>query len=89
MHKKAFALFLLAACGTTPLPAGAVCKATLDCEAELSCLDLGQFNGTACTVIGKSCTKTCTDDAGCASLGTNFKCFATCSTDKVCALVAQ
>jgi hypothetical protein len=83
------AALALAACGTTPLPAGAVCKATADCEADLSCLDLGQFSGTTCTVVGKSCTKTCADDAGCASLGANFKCFASCGTDKVCAMVAQ
>jgi len=78
----------LAGCGTTALPAGARCTATVDCETDLSCLDLGQFSGSVCTVPGKTCTTTCTDDASCAPLGANFKCFATCGTDKVCAMVA-
>lgn len=75
----------LAACSSSStLPAGAVCKANGDCDTPLSCLDVAQFNGSACTVVGKSCSHTCTDDASCAGLGSNFKCFATCTTDKVC-----
>jgi hypothetical protein len=79
---------LISGCADSPLPAGAVCKATADCDTDLMCLDVAQFSGTACTVVGKSCSKTCTDDPSCASLGANFRCFATCTADKACEMVA-
>lgn len=79
----AIALFA-AACGTNPLPAGAVCKQASDCESGLGCLDVAQFSGSACTVVGKACSKTCTTAADCASLGSNFQCFAGCGADKTC-----
>ena len=79
-------LLAIAACGTTPLPAGAVCKTTADCESNLMCLDFAQFSGSNCMTVGKSCSTTCTDDASCAPLGTNFKCLATCTTAKACAM---
>jgi hypothetical protein len=83
-------LFAIAACGTTPLPPGAVCKATADCESNLMCLDVAQFAGSACTTVGKSCSTSCTTDASCASLGSNFKCFATCTAGAMaCEMVAN
>lgn len=75
---------LCVACGTSPLPPGAVCKQSSDCESGLGCLDVAQFNGSMCTVVGKSCSKTCTGDPDCAGLGSNFKCFAGCGADMTC-----
>jgi hypothetical protein len=76
------------ACATDPLPAGAVCQATADCKSGLSCLDLAQFNGTMCMVVGKTCSTTCATDPDCAPLGANFRCFAGCGADKVCGQIA-
>jgi len=84
MLKLAIAIAALGACGTTALPAGAVCKATADCEADLMCLDVAQTTGGSCTVVGKACSVVCQNDMGCAMLGTNFKCFSGCGTDKFC-----
>lgn len=81
---RSIALVLLAACGTSSLPAGAQCAQTSECESGLMCLDLAQFTGTTCTVVGKACSLVCQDDTGCASLGSSFKCFAGCGTDKTC-----
>jgi hypothetical protein len=78
-----------AACSTGPLPAGAVCDQAADCESTLSCLDIAQINGTTCTVVGKTCSITCSVDGDCATLGTNFRCFAGCGVDKVCGEVAS
>src|SRR5512135_83384 len=72
----------LAACGTSALPAGAVCKQTSDCESDLQCLELGQFSGSACTVVGKVCSKVCSTSTDCASLGSSYMCFASCGADK-------
>jgi hypothetical protein len=77
-------LITLAACGTSQLPAGAQCSQSADCDSELSCLDLAQFSGTTCSVVGKTCSKVCADDTGCASLGSNFKCFAGCGSAMTC-----
>lgn len=74
----------LAACGTSSLPAGAQCSQTSDCDTDLMCLDLAQFTGSACSVVGKTCTKVCTGDPACTSLGSNFKCFAGCGSDMTC-----
>ena len=81
-----FALLFLVACSSSStLPAGAVCKATADCDKGLMCLEVAQFgSGSACTVIGMSCSLPCTDNSSCSSLGSSFACFATCSTDKDC-----
>jgi hypothetical protein len=84
MHRLVIAIAALGGCGTTALPAGAVCKQTADCEADLMCLDIAQINGTTCTVVGKACSVVCLDDMGCAMLGPKFKCFAGCGTDKFC-----
>ncbi len=82
--KAALLVLALGACATSPLPPGAVCKQTSDCESDLMCLDVAQFSGSTCTVVGKSCSKVCTIDTDCASLGANFKCFAGCGADKTC-----
>ncbi len=78
----------LAACSSSSLPAGAVCDQTSDCDDGLTCVELGQFTNQTCTVVGKVCTVTCADDTGCAALGADFKCFATCGADKICGEVA-
>jgi hypothetical protein len=74
----------VAGCATNTLPAGAKCSATADCDSGLMCLDVAQFAGTTCTVVGKACSIVCTGDPGCTSLGTNFKCFAGCGADMTC-----
>lgn len=74
----------LAACGTSGKPASAVCSQTSDCESGLDCLALAQFNGSACTVVGKVCTHTCQVNGDCGDLGSNFDCFASCSGSSVC-----
>ena len=80
---RILALLLVAAC-TSGSPAGATCKTNSDCESPLKCLDVAQYAGTNCTVIGHACSQTCVDDSGCASLGTNFHCFAGCGTAMFC-----
>jgi hypothetical protein len=77
-------LAALAACSTSSLPAGAQCSQTSECDTDLMCLDLAQFTGSACSVIGKTCSKVCADDTGCTSLGSGYKCFAGCGSDKTC-----
>lgn len=77
-------LIALASCGTSSLPAGAECHATSECDTGLDCLDLAQFAGSACTVIAKTCSKTCTGDPGCADLGAGYKCFAGCGSAMTC-----
>jgi len=84
---KALAFAALVACSSSPLPAGAECSASSDCDKGLMCLGVAQFTGSACTTVGKTCSTTCTDDPSCAPLGSAFKCFATCTTDKVCGKV--
>ena len=77
-------LLATAACGTTLLPAGAVCDQTADCEAGLDCLDVAQINGSTCTVVGKACTTTCLTTPDCTELGAGFMCFAGCGADRTC-----
>ena len=89
MKLVAMVMFVVAACGTDSLPAGAVCKQTSECESGLMCLDVAQFSGTSCTVVSKACSITCTDDSGCASLGSSFRCFAGCGAEKFCGMIAQ
>jgi hypothetical protein len=83
------AAFVLAACGTDLLPAGAVCDATDECETSLMCLDVGQVSSSGCTVVGKACSIVCTDDSSCSTLGSNFRCFAGCGSEKICGELAQ
>ena len=79
-----------AACGGVgaSLPAGASCASSDACAGGLTCLDVAQVNGATCTVVGKSCSKVCTGDGDCATLGASFKCFAGCGTDKTCEATA-
>ena len=84
MLRTALLGFVVACTSSSTLPAGAVCKATSDCDKGLQCLDVAQINGSACTVVGKSCSIPCTDNTSCSSLGSNFLCFATCTADKDC-----
>jgi hypothetical protein len=79
-----FLIVSLVACGTSSLPAGAQCQQASECDTGLDCLELAQFNGTTCTVVGKACTTTCLDDSGCAALGSDFRCFQGCGTTKTC-----
>jgi hypothetical protein len=78
----------LVACGTSSKPAGAVCTDSSECEATDSCLELGQFSGSACTVVGKVCSKNCTTNSDCAELGPSFMCFASCGSAMVCGATA-
>lgn len=80
---------LVCSCGTSALPAGAVCDATSDCDDGLTCLEFAQITGTSCMVVGKQCSTTCIDDTSCAPLGANFRCFATCTADKMCGELAS
>ena len=84
MRKAIWVVVLLGACGTDPLPAGASCKVNADCKTGLDCLDVAQFNGSACTVVGHACSITCTTTADCASLGSNFMCFGGCGSAMFC-----
>ncbi len=83
----AFTLTLLFGC-MTKLPAAAECTESSACDTGLSCLDVAQFSGGSCTVVGKECTIVCTGDGDCASLGSNFKCFAGCGSDMTCSETA-
>ncbi len=82
-------LALVCSCGTSSsdLPAGAVCDETADCDTGLMCLDFAQVTSTSCMTIGKLCSTPCVNDASCAPLGADFKCFATCTAEKVCGQV--
>ena len=84
---RALTFVALVGCSTSTLPASAACSASSDCDKGLMCLDFAQINGSACMNVGKQCTIACTDDASCASLGSAFRCFATCTADKVCGKV--
>ncbi len=85
-----FTLFVcvgLTACSSLslPLPAGAVCNADADCASGLMCLDFATVaSDGGCTVVGKGCSKSCTTDADCTSLGAKFMCFAACGGTRTC-----
>jgi hypothetical protein len=65
---------------------GEACDGGKTCKTGLSCLPflLAQPSG-ACTSSGDVCSKTCTDDAGCADLGPKAKCFG-CGETRTCGL---
>jgi hypothetical protein len=85
---RVLVVVVLAACGTDAKPAGGVCDQTSDCALGLDCLEIAQFNGSACTVVGKTCSNTCMNDTDCFTLGSNFHCFATCGSAMVCGATA-
>ncbi len=89
--RRVLLVALVCSCGTSSsdLPAGAVCHETADCAPDLMCLDYAQVTSTSCMTLGKLCSTTCVNDASCAPLGANFKCFATCTADKVCGEVVS
>ncbi|MEO6419067.1 MAG: hypothetical protein ABIP39_06655 [Polyangiaceae bacterium] len=64
---------------------GATCSVDSDCNSG-SCLELGVFDGDggSCRNAGKACSKACSIDGDCASLGANFKCFEGCGAAKSC-----
>jgi hypothetical protein len=77
-----FIATLLTGCSTSPVGsngAGEVCGSTSEC-ATGSCLGLAVYppDGGACSVAAMACSKTCSDDIDCASLGTSIKCFDGC-----------
>jgi hypothetical protein len=83
-------LVALAACTSSSLPAGAECSGSsaTDCDDGLSCLAFGEFVGSACNVVGDMCSKTCGSNGDCATLGTNFMCFASCGSAMICGAAA-
>ena len=75
----------LVACTSSSPPAGAECSGSgADCGDGLSCLQFGEFVGSACSVVGDMCTKTCGSNGDCAALGSNFLCFASCKGAMIC-----
>jgi len=76
----AILVFVLAACTTTGVPAGSECSRSSDCESGLSCLELGQPSGSACTLIINQCSLACGSNADCSSLGSGFICFPSCGS---------
>ena len=61
---------------TEDLPAAAVCETTDACQQGLECLPVTQDDGGGvCSEVGKSCSRTCTDDDECTDLGEDFRCF--------------
>lgn len=82
----AVAAFILAACSSpaSSEPAGASCSSSSACESGLTCSTLSQFSDAGCTSVGTVCSKTCQADSDCASLGSKYKCFASCSGASTC-----
>lgn len=75
-------------CGTSSASnkaaAGEVCKVDEEC-ASASCLDFGlSLADGGCSLTLRSCSKSCSVDADCASLGPKFKCFIGCGGAHSC-----
>ena len=86
---RSLIFFALAACASSSLPAGAECSQTSDCSSGLTCLEFGQFSGSACTTVGKMCSSTCTSNTDCGHLGPSFTCLASCGSAMVCGATGQ
>src|SRR5262249_12655874 len=86
MNRIALLVATAPACSSSgDLPASAECTAEGDCASGLSCVPLATFSPDGgCSAGLKACSKTCTVDADCASLGAKFKCFAGCGGPSTC-----
>lgn len=73
-------LIVLPACGSSAAPGAAStgCKTNTDCGSGLSCIGFATFTDAGCTESTKACSKTCTSDTDCTSLGAKYKCFSSC-----------
>lgn len=73
-------LFAPAACSSSSSAGAAstVCKTNADCASGLTCIPLATFGDGGCDQSSKTCSKTCTTDTDCASLGKSYKCFTGC-----------
>ena len=79
MRRLSIVIVVVAGCvGGSGLPASAVCETTSECEEGLSCEPFAVFEQGVCRELGRTCSTTCETDADCASLGSSFRCFATC-----------
>ena len=78
-------LLVLVACSSPTLKvAGTACSSDSDCAAGLSCLPLSAVTDAGCMTLAKACSKTCTINTDCASLGSNFTCFGNCGGSRAC-----
>jgi hypothetical protein len=78
-------LMALFACSSSTLePAGTACNSDSECAAGLSCLALAAVTDAGCTNLAKACSKACTINSDCASLGSNFTCFGNCGSSRAC-----
>ncbi len=73
-------LALSSACSSSsPGAASTRCSQNSDCSNGLTCIPLATFADGGCDQKSKACSKTCTTDGDCASLGAGYKCFSGCS----------
>jgi len=79
------AVFVLFGCSSGPLRSeGTLCAADAECGAGLSCVGFGAFSDAGCTTMVKACSKQCTLDTDCVSLGPTYKCFLACDGTRSC-----
>lgn len=79
------AVIPLFGCSDGPLrPEGTLCTSDAECGAGLSCVGFGAFSDAGCTTMVKACSKQCTLDADCVSLGATYKCFLACDGTRSC-----
>jgi hypothetical protein len=71
-------LALVACSSTTLKSAGTACSSDSECAAGLSCLPLAAVTDAGCTTLAKACSKNCTVNSDCTSLGSTFTCFGNC-----------
>ena len=83
-----FSMIALAVACSSPTaskPASAECASSGECASGLACLTLATFAADGgCGAGPQICSKTCTVDGDCASLGAKFKCFAGCNGPGTC-----